>query len=169
MPSIMPWTGCPALCRSAAQPPPPTLSAAQEGDDCEYQEYEEQYFRDTGCACGNAAEAENRSHDGNDEEDDCVVKHCCLPPPAIFALALWAASSYQAGLFVIGDGPACVSEGSDASIQPICRCRSFRDIPSCVAIVQREMRKGGGGFEKPAMTLFDGPIQLIRLKGTARL
>jgi hypothetical protein len=90
MPSIMPWTGCPALCRRAAQQQP-TLSATEEGDDCEYQEYEEQYFRDAGRARGNAAEAENRGHDGDDEKDDCVVKHCCLPPPAIFALALWAA------------------------------------------------------------------------------
>src|SRR5579862_4045195 len=120
MPSIMPWTGCPALCRSAAQQQP-TLSATEEGDDCEYQEYEEQYLRDASRARGNAAEAENRGHNGNDEKDDCVVKHCCLPPPAIFALALWAAYSYRACFFVIGDGPAWLSDGSDASIQPICR------------------------------------------------
>jgi hypothetical protein len=79
------------------------------------------------------------------------VKHCCLPPPAIFALALWAAYSYQACLFVIGDGPAWLSDGSDASIQPICRRCSFRDIPSCVAIDQREMkdRAGVGSKSRP--------------------
>ena len=87
MPSIMPWTGCTALCRSAAQQQP-TLSAAEEGNNCEYQEYEEQYFCDASRARGNAAEAEDRGHDGDDEKDDCVVKHFCLPPTAIFALAL---------------------------------------------------------------------------------
>jgi hypothetical protein len=76
MPSIMPRTVYPAL------------SAPQEGNDREYQEYEKQYFRDASRASGNSAEAENRGHDGDNEKDHCVVKHFYLPPPAIFALAL---------------------------------------------------------------------------------
>jgi hypothetical protein len=64
MPSIMPRTVYPAL------------SAPQEGNDREYQEYEKQYFRDASRASGNSAEAENRGHDGDNEKDHCVVLLC---------------------------------------------------------------------------------------------
>jgi hypothetical protein len=82
------------------------------------------------------------------------VKHFYLPPPAIFALAL-SAGIFLSGLF-----------------------RRYRRLPRFP--VRRVRRAYTGDMSLPfischpllccdcAITFLDGPIQLIRLKGTVR-
>lgn len=55
--------------------PRAALRPSQEGNDREYQEYEEQDLSNAGRAGGKTAEAQDRRHDGDYEKYDCVVKH----------------------------------------------------------------------------------------------
>src|ERR1700730_14238417 len=64
------------------------------------------------------------------------------PAARDFCVGVMREYSYRTQLPVIGDCPACMSDGSDASIQPMCRCCSSRDIPSCVAMAQRKAAIG---------------------------
>jgi hypothetical protein len=49
--------------------------AHQKTDQSADEKNDEQYFRYPGGAGGNATEAEYGSHQGNDEEDDGIMKH----------------------------------------------------------------------------------------------
>ena len=49
--------------------------AHQQGNEEDHQEDEEQNLGDFRCASGDAAKAEHRGDDGDDEEDDSVSKH----------------------------------------------------------------------------------------------
>jgi hypothetical protein len=51
------------------------LRASEKGDDRQNDKYNEKNFRDSGRAGCNTAKAEYRCNDGNDEKDDCVIKH----------------------------------------------------------------------------------------------
>jgi hypothetical protein len=60
---------------SAPRKSDPAAQAHQECNDGTDQEYDEQYFRDTGCADRDSAEPEKCSDQGYDEEDDGIMKH----------------------------------------------------------------------------------------------
>src|SRR5579862_6501832 len=65
--------------RPRARPARPDASGSpQEREDRQYQEHEEENLGDAGRARGDTAEAEDGRHDGNDEEDDGVMKHLDL-------------------------------------------------------------------------------------------
>src|SRR5260370_14128370 len=136
------------------------LSGAEEGDDCEYQEYEKQYFRDAGRTCGNPAEAENCGHDGDNEKDHCVVKHFCLPPPAIFCVGVVRRH--------IPIGPvSALSETAPLACQtgPTCPYRRYvaavHFATSLPVLRLPNVNQGVSGVDSrtEAMIFLDGPIQ----------
>jgi hypothetical protein len=54
--------------------------AHHERDRKNNDEYDEKYFCDAGCACGDAAKAESCGNDRNDEKYERVIQHGMTPP-----------------------------------------------------------------------------------------
>lgn len=70
--------GRPILCASSRIARLDAAAAVQqEGDDGTDQENDKQNFGDPGSACRDAAKSEHGGYQGDNQEDDSVVKHDC--------------------------------------------------------------------------------------------
>src|SRR5262249_37945601 len=120
---------------------------------------------------GDAAEAENGRHDRDDEEDYCVMKHFCLRR-SLFCDSVPHICSYPAAVGGYRRRPRLhvgrVRRTPTAAYMRYVATIHFATPPRVLRWANGKQHMRTLGTAGVGMPLFDGPIQLIRLKRTAR-